>query len=269
MKYVLFLAFFYSITAQTLIMGIAPKYSKEVELTRFKKVAEYIESKTNLTVVLSIPETYALFIENCINNKYAIAYSAPLIYTKSRLKNSNLIPLVSVTNGGKKTFQTFFLSLKNSPISTIQDIKGKRIAFGHKKSSTRYLIPSYTLNQHDIKLSDFSSVKYHQDTDESMIHLLAGSVDVVAVHEAIYRNYKDDVKIVHKSFKFPEYTFSANKSILTKKQIKHITDTFLNADKSLARSIYYRYDGFTKANIKNYNHVQNVAKYHVTQKKLY
>jgi phosphonate transport system substrate-binding protein len=267
MPYVLFFILFICVSAQTVILGIAPKYSKEVELTRFKKIARYIESKTKLKIELSIPDNYALFIEKNINNEYAIAYSAPIIYTKSRLKNSDLVPMVSVTNGGKTTFQTYFITLKNSPISSIQDIKGKRIAFGHEKSSTRYLIPSYTLNQLNIKFSDFSSIAYHQEIDESMINLLTKTVDVVAVHEAVYKNYKDDVKIIYKSLKFPEYTISANKSILSKEQITLITNVFLNADKSLARSISYRYDGFSKAHIQNYHHVQNVAKYHVIQKK--
>ena len=77
------------------------------------------------------------------------------------------------------------------------------------------------------------------------------------------------MKIIHKSFKFPEFTFFANKSILSKKQITLITNALLDSDKSIARSIYYRYDGFSKASIQNYNHVQNVAKYHIIDKKLY
>ena len=50
MKVIIFLIILTSVSAQTITLGIAPKYSQEVDMTRFKKIARYIESKSRFKI---------------------------------------------------------------------------------------------------------------------------------------------------------------------------------------------------------------------------
>jgi ABC-type phosphate/phosphonate transport system substrate-binding protein len=48
---------------------------------------------------------------------------------------------------GKNSYQSYWLALKEKPYDSVEDLKGKPVAFASKTSTSGYLIPLYDLKQ--------------------------------------------------------------------------------------------------------------------------
>jgi len=105
----------------------------------------------------------------------------------------------------------YFVVLKNSPLNSLDDIRGKTLAMNHIGSTSGDLIPQVELSKANLSIKkDFKNVSYAGSHDACLLSVINGHVDVCAMSS---RNYdarladgtfnRNDVKIIHTSSPVP------------------------------------------------------------------
>ncbi len=101
------------------------------------------------------------------------------------------VPLVMVAGIGNRTFD--YAVLKDSPIKSIKDFQGKKIA-NCPKPSGPWVVLENDLRKEKIKCEHLSVGK----DMERMSMLLTGQVEVIMVHPAVEAKMGDDIRVVHR-----------------------------------------------------------------------
>jgi ABC-type phosphate/phosphonate transport system substrate-binding protein len=101
----------------------------------------------------------------------------------------------------------------DSPLRKIEDLRGKRVAFGSTTSTQGYLIPRIILSEHGIELEDLTGHEFfgsHHDCANAVISHFA---DACGMQDTMGRELEKQgmVRIIHTSRYYPSSGIAANK----------------------------------------------------------
>jgi hypothetical protein len=103
---------------------------------------------------------YDALVEAFVKREIDLAWNAPLAYVKIKRRLQNPCQVVAMRDVDVN-FTTHFITHAGSGISTVQDLKGKRLALGSRGSVQAGLLPYYFLQQlglnpaHDLAVCSF------------------------------------------------------------------------------------------------------------------
>ena len=116
--------------------------------------------KKKVSIKLNIATTYEKGVSALVNGDVDFARLGPASYIHAYQQNPNISLLAMETKKGKKSFKGVICVHKDSTIKSINQLKGKRFAFGNKNSTIgRYLSQQY-LVKHGINARDLASYSY-------------------------------------------------------------------------------------------------------------
>jgi len=105
----------------------------------------------------SVGATYSDTVKALGEGDIEMAWLGPLSYLYAHQKYGAKVILLRLTPAGQKTYQSYFITRKDSGIHTLQNLKGLRFAFADTFSTSGNLIPRYELKlagldpDHDIR----------------------------------------------------------------------------------------------------------------------
>jgi phosphonate transport system substrate-binding protein len=103
---------------------------------------------------------YDALVEAFVRREIDLAWNAPLAYVKIKRRLQNPCQVVAMRDVDVN-FTTHFITHPDSGITTVQDLKGKRVALGSRGSMQAGLLPYYFLQQlgidpaHDLFVCSF------------------------------------------------------------------------------------------------------------------
>jgi len=103
---------------------------------------------------------YDALVEAFARREIDLAWNAPLAYVKIKRRLQDLCQVVAMRDVDVN-FTTHFITHAGSAITTVQDLKGKRVALGSRGSMQAGLLPYYFLQQlgldpaHDLAVCSF------------------------------------------------------------------------------------------------------------------
>ena len=103
---------------------------------------------------------YDALVEAFVKREIDLAWNAPLAYVKIKRRLRDLCQVVAMRDVDVN-FTTHFIAHASSGITTVQDLKGKRVALGSRGSMQAGLLPYYFLQQlgidpaHDLAACSF------------------------------------------------------------------------------------------------------------------
>ena len=103
---------------------------------------------------------YDALVEAFVRREIDLAWNAPLAYVKIKRRLQEPCQVVAMRDVDVN-FKTHFITYDSSGITTIQDLKGKRLALGSRGSMQAGLLPCYFLQQlgldptHDLAVCSF------------------------------------------------------------------------------------------------------------------
>ena len=89
---------------------------------------------------------YDALVEAFVRHEIDLAWNAPLAYVKIKRRLQDPCQVVAMRDVDVN-FTTHFITYANSGITTVQDLKGKRVALGGRASMQAGLLPYYFLQQ--------------------------------------------------------------------------------------------------------------------------
>lgn len=141
-----------------------------------KKIKSYLETETGYKFEISIPQSYIAVTEAFGTDRADVAALNSYGYYQAHTKYKAEARLM-VLRHGSHTYQSQFIVKSDSPIKTLKDINGKKIAFVDPSSASGYLLPLKMLRDQGIQPGETVFAMKH-DNVVSMVY--NGQVDVGA-----------------------------------------------------------------------------------------
>ena len=171
---------------------------------------------------------YDVMVDAFVAGEIDLAWNGPLGYVKIRRlldEPCQVIAMRDVDVG----FTTHFIARPGSGIDTVEDLKGRRFAFGRRSSEQAGLVPYYLLKQAGINpTSDLSAASFFEDrqsparSDERDVveQVASGEFDAGAVSQRTMENMAEDgslpreqVRIFYSSPPYSHCCFTARNGL--------------------------------------------------------
>ena len=161
-----------------------------------------MEKGMDTPVELKIFSTYGGAIDALAEGKVDFARFGPVSYVLAKKKSPAIRLLAMESNGGSKRFNGVIAVATHSAIDSVDDLRGKRIAFGDRRSTTgRYLAQAALVNA-GIFAKDLADFSYLGRHDKVAFALAAGKYDAGSTNENTYEKYAEH-KGLRKILEFP------------------------------------------------------------------
>ena len=135
----------YAVDSNTLVFGVVPD-SVDTE-TNYQPLMDYIAQETDKTVEYHESTDYAALIEAAIAGQIDVASFSGFTYVTATNNGAELTPISSIITeeGQEPGYYSEAIVPTGSDITTIADMKGKKVCFVDPSSTSGYLFPSYNL----------------------------------------------------------------------------------------------------------------------------
>ena len=144
-----------SIANEELIFGSVAMDIPAVMHQRLKPLTEYLSRQLNKKVSLKLSPDMGAAINEAAKGTVDIAYLTPVAYLRAHKKGGAQLIAKTVTKG-KASFKLMIVVKQNSPIKSVEDLKGKSFAFGDKRA----LLQRATVVGSGVKLEEFKEYNF-------------------------------------------------------------------------------------------------------------
>ncbi len=250
-------------TSGTLRMGVVPLDSPAEMHRRFSPLADYLGRSLGKRVELSIAVDFEQTIKELADGATDLAFLTPTTYVAARQKCGALLLVKALRNGVPYTHAAV-VTRTGSGITRLEDLKGKRFAFGDRMSTSSHLIPRYLLAQAGIGLPELKTYVYLGHHDDVAKAVLAGEYDAGGMRESTAKSFADRGLVVLKSsMEIPEFNICASRDLdpLTAENLKRALLAADRKDREQARMLELLdpdYTGFTAAVDGDYDGIRGV-----------
>lgn len=177
----------------SLIFGLYTSDKPTVIIKKFRPIATYLESalhkKLNepVRIKIQVASNYEKGIRSLEKGEVGFARFGPASYVEVKDRDPGVRIIAIESKKGSKRFKGIICVHKDSPINFIQDLKGKRFAFGNPLSTIgRYLSQQYLL-ENGIRAADLSSYDYLGRHDKVGHAVGIGQYDAGALKENTFK----------------------------------------------------------------------------------
>ncbi|MDQ3711269.1 MAG: phosphate/phosphite/phosphonate ABC transporter substrate-binding protein [Acidobacteriota bacterium] len=132
--------------AQKIIIALKPDKNPDQMTQERASLEKYLSEKIGRPAEVIIPLSAAVINEGFAGGTIDIGYlsATDLI----NVKEAELL-LVGEING-KTTYQSYWLALKEKPYTSVEDLRGKPVAFSSKTSTSGFIIPLWDLRRKNL-----------------------------------------------------------------------------------------------------------------------
>lgn len=156
----------------TLRISILPTQSRAEQERMIKPLKRHLEQVLRQKVEFLIASSYKDNVDMLVDGRANAAYTGAVSYLEALERGANVKPIVAPIDKftNRPWYRSCIIVRANSPIKTLQDLKGKRVAFVNQSSTSGYLMPSAALKELSIyPHRDFDKVIFggtHANTEE-------------------------------------------------------------------------------------------------------
>lgn len=173
-------------------------YKMFIPIVRQLQESTEAKLKRPVDIYIKIFRTYDEGIDALVKGQVDFVRFGPSSYILSKAKNAKISLLAMESIDSETIFQGMIFVLKNSPIKSLKDVKGKRFAFGdHNSTIGRYLaqaeLVKVGINKND--LEDFDYLGRH---DKVVKAVLLKDYDVGSAKESTFNKYntKGELRVI-------------------------------------------------------------------------
>lgn len=206
------------------------------ELLRiYAPFADYLKKEIGIPVKFTPVVDYAATVEGLAGGKLDLVWYGGFtsVQAVQRAKGATRI----IMRKEDAEFKSEFITLRNSGIKSLKDLKGKTFSFGSVSSTSGHLMPRYFLLQAGINPEkDFAKFNFSGAHDATAAWVEAGRVDAGALNflvwEKLVQNKKIDTNKVVVFWTTPPYVdyVWTVRGGLDKRLVQKISQAFLKLD---------------------------------------
>jgi phosphonate transport system substrate-binding protein len=126
-------------------IGLLPDESAQTLIRLNKPLRAYLERQLQMPVEMIVGTDYAATGEALRFGRIDIAYLGPVSYVLGR-ERAAIEPFAKPMHAHGATFKALVITAADSPVKTLDDLKGQSVAFGDVASTSGHWIPRYMLH---------------------------------------------------------------------------------------------------------------------------
>ena len=203
---------------KVLRIGLVPSLSDDKTYNRYKEIFEGFTARTNIPYKYIHTSSYSDLVDKFISKEVDFAYFGGATYIKA-YKATGAVPLVM--RDVDMAFTSSFIVPAKSSAKTIQDLKGKKIAFGSELSTSGHFMPRHFMKKEAIVPEDFfGDIVYSGSHDKTVFMVRGGKADIgVANSEVVESLYnsekitKENVRVLSVSPEYPDYVWAIQRDV--------------------------------------------------------
>ncbi len=132
--------------AQKIIIALKPDKNPDQMTQERASLEKYMSEKTGRPAQVIIPLSAAVINEGFAGGTIDVGYLSATDLINA--KDAELLLVGEI--GGKTTYQSYWLALKEKPYGKVEDLRGKPVAFASKTSTSGFIIPLWDLRRKNL-----------------------------------------------------------------------------------------------------------------------
>lgn len=198
-------------------VAILPLYSAITLFDRFDPLMRYLTRKTGYEFKLVIPKDFEDFFDIVKQGKVEFSYSNPYIYIQLADKGFLRAFANTILPQTGDIFRGIIITHKDSPIRTLNDLKGKKVMVVSYKSAGGFLAQKLFLYENNIDVSKDLSLIDGKRQEEVILNVYRKNVDAGFVRESALDVLEEEIdlgkiRILAKTPYIANWPFAATKN---------------------------------------------------------
>lgn len=184
-----------ALAQQVLKVTTIPEEAATEQVRKFGPLTKYLERTLSMTVEFTPVNDYPAAVEALVNKQVDVAWFGGFTHVQAQLRSGGKI--VPIAQREEDTqFRSVFITLTNSGIKSLADLKGKQVSFGSPSSTSGHLMPRANLLQAKIDPEkDFERIAYSGAHDATIASVVGGRVDAAALDITVWRKFVEGKKV--------------------------------------------------------------------------
>jgi phosphonate transport system substrate-binding protein len=258
---------------KALRVGFVPAEDAQQVMQNAQPIVEILRKELGMEIQPFVATDYTGVVEALRVNKLDVAFMAPASYVLAK-NEADIKVILKSERKGIPYYYAAIITRADSPIKSLDDLRGKTFAFGDSLSTTGHVFPRKMFKERGIDpVRDFKQILYSGGHDATVLAVLNGKVDAGATYanspdskDTAWMRYlknPEDVKKI-RAIAFSEPIPADNLVVsgsLDPSIIKKIEEVFIGLSrdpkgKEMLRELY-QIDGFVPATDKDYDSVRH------------
>ena len=199
-------------SAAELTIGLIPEQNVFLQMKRYEPIGDYIREQTGVSVRFTILSRYGNIIDSFTTEKMDGAFWGSFTGALA-IQNLGIEPIVRpLWLDGTSTYHGYVFTRKDSGITSVEDMKGKTIAFVDRATTAGYVFPMAYFREHGVTDPDtyFKEYYFAGSHDATITAVLDKEVDIGCAKNTIFNivaakdpSVEEDLVILTKSPKVP------------------------------------------------------------------
>lgn len=244
-------------------MGIVPLESPAVMFKKFTPLAEYLTLKMGKRIDLKVAVDFQGAINDIGQGLTQFCFMTPSTYIEAH-KKYGIQVLVKALRDGKPFQHCVIVARQDSPINSLEDIRGRSFAFGDIHSTSSHIVPRGMLLEAGVDIKDLLYYNYLGHHDDVAKAILNGDFDAGGIMESTAHKFKDmGLKLIKFSGDIPEFNICVSGGldpsvrVALRDALVSISSAVPECD-ALLKSLNPNYTGFTEASDEDYNNIRSM-----------
>ena len=176
--------------------------TEEGTISDFKPIFNALSLATNYSFNIIVGQSYSAVVEGICSGLADFAWFGPVTYLQAKDKGCVELLAVEVRKGSSVYYSGIFTNNSNLSINNLNDLYGKKIAFGDINSTSSFVFPMAMLVESGINpIKDLSKSQLTGSHANSLKALQAGIVDAAAASFNSYEKAVRQGSIIANEFK--------------------------------------------------------------------
>ena len=241
-----------------LVFGAIATVKPEIVQHRFQPLLDYLEKETGVSYRFATGRDYDDTIRKFIDGTFDLGYIGPSPYVlASRQAPGALRVIAGIETDHRPTFRAAIVTRRESSLSRLGDLAGKRFAFGSRRSTLSYYLPYYMLLRAGVleKLAHYDLLGRHDIVAKNVI---MGTYDAGGVKESVAETYAKFLKTIAWSEPVTDFAIVVHHD-MDPELARRIRDALLRLkDPTILHAIKKRMSGFGPRRDADYDRLRKI-----------
>jgi phosphonate transport system substrate-binding protein len=247
--------------------GIGLRYHPITVYERFQPMMDYLTQNTPYKFELKISRNYREAIKFVAEGKTDVSAIGDGGLMMAMLLHGAVPILKPLNDEGRPFYRCYFIVPADSHLHSLKELKGKKVAFGSRHSTSGNLIPRSMLLKNGVKIEELGSLDNLRNHSTVTMAVIKGEYDAGAVKDTVALRYKNHgLRVLAYSDELPSVPLVVRKDA-PKELVTTITNALVKLDRNNPehKKIMEKWDleyknGFVPASVADYRDLTRTFK---------
>jgi phosphonate transport system substrate-binding protein len=166
-----------------LVVALKPDKNPDAMLAEQRALEGFLGEQLGAKVKVIVPLSTAVIVEGFANGTIDLGYLSATDLARIRTQGTATLLLAGEFAGGKTSYRSYWLTLRDKPYTAIDQLRGKPVAFASRTSTSGFLIPLLDLHQRGLVGDDAALEPFFVSAVE---RVLSGDAEAAAVSDYVF-----------------------------------------------------------------------------------